>query len=411
MRVTRRALFLLLLIVAGFAHAQPASRPYVVLVSLDGFRYDYAERYHAANLLSIRDNGASAPFMIPCFPSVTFPNHLSIVTGLYPEHHGLVGNSFYDPARDASYGMSTTSTDGSWYSGTPLWMLAEQQGVRAASMFWPTSDATWRGFKLPLSFAYDGRVPNEQRVQQVLDWLRLPEAARPHFITVYFSDVDHAGHTYGPEAPETRAAVEQIDQIIGRLHAGLQALSLPVNLIVVSDHGMQTVDDGEVDLSPYVDAATTRVVLNGPVAFIYAHDPANVEKAYRALKGKDRRFEVYRRSETPAEWHFRENPRGGDLVALVNQAAVFVMPRPDRDKDGKAKAPRPPPKGEHGYDPRKFKTMHAIFYATGPNVKPKGRVDSFENVNVYPFIARILGLKLPEKLDGSPGVLDPLYRP
>lgn len=397
-------------IAAGLAHGQPAGRPYVVLVSLDGFRHDYAERYHAANILAIRDNGAAAASMIPCFPSVTFPNHLSIITGLYPEHHGIVGNSFYDPARDASYSMSTTATDGSWYSGTPLWMLAEQQGVHAASMFWPASDATWRGFKLPLSFAYDGRVPNEKRVEQVLDWLRLPAANRPHFITVYFSDVDHAGHTFGPEAPETREAVEQIDKIIGRLRAGLDALSLPVNLIVVSDHGMQSVDDGEVDLSPYIDAASTRVVLNGPVAFIYARDPASVEKAYRALKGKDPRFEVYRRAETPPEWHFRENPRSGDLVALVNQAAVFFMPRADRDKDGKEKARRPPPKGEHGYDPRKFKTMHAIFYAIGPNVTPKGRVDSFENVNVYPFIARILGLKLPQNLDGSPAVLEPLYR-
>jgi alkaline phosphatase D len=408
MKITRRGLFLLLSLAAAHVCAQPAERPYVVLVSLDGFRYDYAERYKAANILAIRDAGAAAPSMTPCFPSVTFPNHLSIITGLYPEHHGIVGNSFYDPARDASYGMSTTATDGTWYSGTPLWMLAEQQGVHAASMFWPASDATWRGFKLPLSFAYDGTVPNETRVQQVLNWLRLPAAERPHFITVYFSDVDHAGHTFGPEADETRQAVGQIDQIIGRLHAGLDALGLPVNLIIVSDHGMQSVDDGEVDLTPYVDLSNVRVQLGGPTAYIYARDPAGVDAAYRAMKGKDARFEVYRRSETPAEWHFRENPRSGDLVAQVNQASVFALPRPDQNK---GKPRRGPPKGEHGYDPGKFKTMGAIFYAIGPNVKPKGRVDSFENVNVYPFVARILGLKLPEKLDGSPAVLGSLYRP
>jgi alkaline phosphatase D len=412
MKITRRAAFLLLAIAAGCAYAQPAARPYVVLVSLDGFRYDYAERYHATNLLAIRDAGAAAASMIPSFPSVTFPNHLSIITGLYPEHHGIVGNSFYDPARDASYSMGTTATDGSWYSGTPLWMLAEQQGVHAASMFWAASDAVWRGFKLPLSFAYDPSVPNEKRVEQVLAWLRLPAPERPHFITVYFSDVDSAGHRFGPDADETRQAVARIDQIIGRLHAGLDSLSLPVNLIVVSDHGMQSVDDGEVDLAPYIDPAGVRVVLEGPAAWIYAGDPANVEKTYRALKGKSPRFEVYRRAETPAEWHFRDNPRSGDLVALVTQASVFVMNRPDQDKDkDKDKARRPPLKGEHGYDPRKFKTMHAIFYAIGPNVKPMARVDSFENVNVYPFIARILDLKLPEKLDGSAAVLEPLYRP
>jgi len=155
--------------------------------------------------------------------------------------------------------------------------------------------------------------------------------------------VDTAGHHFGPEADETRQWVERIDQIIGRLHAGLDSLSLPVNLIVVSDHGMQSVDDGEVDLSPYIDPASVRVVLEGPAAWIYASDPANVEKAYRALKRKSPRFEVYRRTETPAEWHFRENPRSGDLVALVNQASVFVLNRP---QEGREKARRPPPKGE-----------------------------------------------------------------
>jgi predicted AlkP superfamily pyrophosphatase or phosphodiesterase len=407
MKIERRALLLLLAIAAGCANAQPADRPYVVLVSLDGFRYDYAERYQAANILAIRDNGAAAASMIPLFPSVTFPNHLSIITGLYPEHHGIVANSFYDPARHASFRMATSSTEGSWYSGTPLWMLAEQQGVRAASMFWPASDAVWRGFKLPLSFAYDDNFPNEKRLQQVLDWLRLPPAGRPHFITLYFSDVDTAGHRFGPDADETRQAVERIDQIIGRLHAGLDALSLPVNLIVVSDHGMQSIDDGEIDLSPYIDPSV-RVDGEGTVRLIYARDSAGVEKTYRALKGKSPLFEVYRRRETPAEWHFRENPRSGDLVAVPNQTSVLVM---RRSEQGEEKERHTPNKATHGYDPRKFKTMHGIFYAIGPNVKPQGRVDSFENVNVYPFIARILGLKLPRQLDASPAVLGPLYRP
>ncbi len=408
MKISRRSLVLLLGIAAGFASAQPAERPYVVLVSIDGFRYDYAEKYNAANILAIRDAGATTPSMIPCFPTVTFPNHISIVTGLYPEHHGVVGNSFYDPARGETYTMRNSATDGSWYTGTPLWMLAEQQGVRAASMFWPTSDAAWRGFSLPLSYKYDGSITNEKRVQQVIDWLHLPAAERPHFVTLYFSDVDHTGHESGPETAETRQAVQSIDEIVGRLRAGLDATNLPVNLIIVSDHGMQTVDDGEVDLTPYVDLSKVRVQLDGPNAWIYAKDPAGVDAAYRALKGKSPRFEVYRRAETPAHWHLRENPRSGDLVATVNQASVFRLHRPDEDK---SKSPRAPPKGEHGYDPQKFKTVHASFYAIGPNVKPKSRVDSFENVNVYPFIAKILGLELPEKLDGSPSVLAPLYRP
>jgi predicted AlkP superfamily pyrophosphatase or phosphodiesterase len=410
MKHTRRALilFALLTVLSGLVHSQSTERPYVVLISIDGFRYDYAEKYKATNILAIRDAGATAPSMIPCFPTVTFPNHISIATGLYPEHHGVVGNAFYDPARGETYTMRNSSTDGTWYSGTPLWMLAEQQGVHAASMFWPTSDATWRGFSLRLSYKYDGSIPNEKRVQQVIDWLRLPAAERPHFITTYFSDVDHEGHSNGPDAAETRQAVQQIDVLIGRLRAGLDATKLPVNLIIVSDHGMQSTDDGEVDLTPYVDLSKVRVQIDGPNAWIYAKSPADIESAYAAMKGRSKRFEVYRRAETPEHWHFRENPRSGDLVATVNQASVFILHRPDEDK---TKARRPPPKGEHGYDPQKFKTVHASFYAIGPNVKPKSRVDSFENVNVYPFIAKILGLKLPEKLDGSPAVLAPLYRP
>jgi alkaline phosphatase D len=171
---------------------------------------------------------------------------------------------------------------------------------------------------------------------------------------------------------------------------------------------MQSIDDGEIDLSAYIDPAIVRVEGEGAALFMYARDPASVEKTYRALKGKSSLLDVYLRSQTPAKWHFRENPRGGDLIAVPKQAAVLVVRRAEQ---GKEKERRPLPKATHGYDPRKFKTMLAIFYAIGPNVKPKGRVDSFENVNVYPFIARILGLKLPEKLDGSPAVLEQLYRP
>jgi alkaline phosphatase D len=407
MKFSRRSLILWLS--AGiFANAQPAAKPYVILVSIDGFRYDYAERYQTKNILAVRDNGAAAASMIPSFPSVTFPNHISIATGLYPEHHGIVGNSFYDPTRDQEYSMRTSATDGSWDAGTPMWVLAEKQGVKAASMFWPTADAEIQGVRPSYWKLYDGSFPNEQRVQQVIDWLKLPADQRPHFITLYFSDVDSAGHRYGPEASETREAAQRVDQMIGKLREGLGPLGLPVNLILVSDHGMQTVTDGEVDLTPLVDQSRMRVVLEGPLAWIYGRDAESVEKTYQAMKGKSSRFDVFRRAETPASWHFNENPRSGDLVAIVNQASVFKISRPDQDK---GRAPRAPPKGEHGYDPAKFKTMHAIFYAIGPNVKPKTRIDSFENVNVYPFIAKILGLTLPEKLDGSFQVLAPIYLP
>src|SRR5579862_8666302 len=194
--------------------AQPSSRPYVVLVSLDGFRFDYAERYNAKNILAVRDMGASAT-MLPSFPSITFPNHVSLVTGLYPEHHGIVGNSFWDPARREEYNIQRTGADGSWYqAGTPLWVLAEQQHMNAACMFWPTCDGEIRGVRPAYWKKYDTAFPDPARVSQVIDWLKLPEQQRPHFITLYFSDVDSAGHRYGPESPETAEAVMRVDSLI-----------------------------------------------------------------------------------------------------------------------------------------------------------------------------------------------------
>ena len=229
--MTRRAALTLLSALAAlpcllFGQAA-APRPYVVLVSLDGFRYDYAEKYHATHLLEIAKAGASAEGMIPSFPTVTFPNHISIVTGQYPGHHGLVGNSFYDPQRKELYGMKNSATDGTWYHYLPLWVVAEQQKVKSACMFWPTADAEIAGVRPAYWSKYDGSFPNSQRVAKVIEWLKMPEADRPHFITLYFSDVDSAGHSFGPDAPETQAAVERVDKLIGDLWDGIRRRRCP----------------------------------------------------------------------------------------------------------------------------------------------------------------------------------------
>lgn len=375
-----------------------AEKPYVVLVSLDGFRHDFAERYQTKNILAVRDRGAAAEWMIPEFPSLTFPNHISIATGLYPEHHGIVGNSFYDPARRAEYTLRI-SQDGSWVDAraTPLWVLAENQHLIAACMFWPTCDGEIHGVRPEYWKPYDTRFPDGDRVAQVLNWLKLPAEKRPHFITLYLSDVDHAGHEFGPEAPETAAAAKVVDGMIGKLRAGLDALNLPINLILVSDHGMLDVE-GEVSVGDF-DPATVRIVRDGPIALVYCKDAVTIESTYEKLK-KNPKLDVYKRAETPASWHFNENPRSGDIVAIAKGRMILASPEPRRGD---------PPKGMHGYDPRVFKTMNAIFYAIGPNVKPM-KIGSFENVNVYPFIAKILGLST-GKLDGSEAVLDPIYRP
>ncbi len=417
--VSMRRRTLLLLAVLSALPLAAAERPYVVLVSLDGFRYDYAERYHAENLLAIGKAGAAAEAMIPSFPSVTFPNHISIVTGQYPEHHGIVGNSFWDPQLQQMYSMNTSATEDAFYHYKPLWVVAEEQHVRAASMFWPTSDAEVGGIRLADSQKYDGRFPNEQRVAKVLEWLKRPESERPHMITLYFSDVDSAGHSFGPDAPQTEEAVHRVDELVGKLWKGIQELPIPVNLIVVSDHGMQTTS-GSVNVSEFADLSKVRFVSEGPVAFIYAPDHETAEQVYAALKGKSPKFDVYRRNETPASWHFSASDRIGDLVLSVKAPVTLAAGPPPGRPGGSADGPGGAAgrgaggagraRGAHGFDPALFPTMNAIFFAAGPNVRPGVRLKPFQNVNVFPFITKILGLKNPAGIDGKEAVLDGAYR-
>jgi len=395
--MTRRFLLWLVLLPVFAAPSAP-QRPYVVLVSLDGFRYDYAERYGAPNLLALAKAGASGE-LIPSFPSITFPNHISIVTGLYPEHHGIVANSFFDPARNQEYSMGHSASDGSWYRAKPLWVLAEEQNVKAAAMFWPTSDAEIDGVRPSYWYRYDGKVPDEERVAHVLEWLKLPEKERPHFITLYFSDVDSAGHEFGPESSETAQAVRRVDGLIGGLWRQLQELSLPVNLVVISDHGMQSVQ-GFVNLSDYADLSHVRVENGGTFALLYTPDAVIADQTYRALKDKSPKFDVYRRSETPPAWHYSDNARIGDLVVIAREPTTLVTVTPTGNQE----------KGRHGYDPAQFRTMHAIFYAAGPNIGAGIRLSPFENVEIVPFLARILGLNVPVGLDGSGKPLDRALR-
>jgi alkaline phosphatase D len=380
------------------AAAQQAKH-YVVLVSLDGFRYDYAKKYGAKNLLAMAAQGATAADgMIPSYPSVTFPNHFTIVTGLYPDHHGIVANSFYDPARKQTYSLNDPKTtgDGSWYTGTPLWVLAEQQGMRAACFYWPSSDAEIQGKRPSYMMApYDDKFPDEKRVAQVLTWLQLPRQKRPHFIALYLEITDDTGHTYGPDSPETGEAVRHVDEVMGKLSAGIAASGLPVDLIVIADHGMETLQGGFVILDKWADLSQFETVGSR----LYPKSEADAEKAYQSLLGASDKFKVYRRAQVPAYLHYNSNPRDGDPVIVPTGPYTIVAHDPNA-KGGN----NMPPLGGHGYDPRQMLSMKAIFVAAGHDVRPGVTVASFENINLYPLIARILGLRT-GPIDGNIRVL------
>ncbi len=384
------------------AEAQRAKH-YVILVSLDGFRYDYAQKYGAKNLLALAASGASAPEgMIPSYPSVTFPNHYTIVTGLYPGHHGIVANNFYDPARKQSYAFNNpkTTADGSWYRGTPLWVLAEKQGMRAASFFWPGSEAEIQGTRPSYYLQFDDKFPDDKRVEQLLAWLRLPDADRPHFITLYYSNVDHAGHIFGPNAPETGEAVRHMDEMIGKLSEGIATLGLPVDLIVVADHGMEAVQGGWVALDKWADLSQFET--SGPL--LYAKSETDAATAYNSLLGASDTFKVYRRAKVPKNLHYDSNPREGDPIVVPTGPYNVVAHEPRSNGN-----PVTPNRGAHGYDPRMTPAMKAIFYAAGPDIRSGVTVAPFENVNVCPLIARILGLRI-GPVDGKLSVLEGILK-
>ena len=380
------------------------SKPYVILISADGFRADFTEKYNASFLKSIQQIGVRAKYMQPSYPSVTFPNHYSIVTGLYPSHHGIVDNSFFDKVSGLQYSMSNKkmAVEGKWYGGTPLWVLAEQQKMISASYYWVGSEADIQGIKPTYHYIYNEKIDIATRIKAVKDWLSLPEEKRPHFITFYFPDVDHDAHTYGPDDIRVKKSVQFIDSSVNALQESLASLNLPINYIFVSDHGMAKVDNVNTKPLPSsIDTAYFKVPWGDTQLHLYAKDKSKVEATYNALK-KDTSVTVYTLDETPTYWHYKKADdkfnRLGDLIVLPHFPKVFNLSR------SKASL------GKHGFD-NHMPEMRASFMAWGPAFKKGLTIDGFENINIYPLVAHILGLNYDSKtIDGKFEVLKPILK-
>ena len=400
---------LILTIAVHALHAQgsgginaPSQRgkPYVVLISFDGFRPEYLQRLNLPNFERVWRDGVRSTGMYPVFPSKTFPNHYSIVTGMYAEHHGLVANHFHDPVRGARYSMYDTLAvwDSSWYRGEPLWVTAEKQGMVAASYFWVASEAAIGGVRPSFWKRYDGRVPNFDRVDSVLAWLALPEERRPHMLTMYFSDTDAAGHSHGPLSPQLDTAAARVDSALGRLLDGVEQLPIRdrVYFILVSDHGMSEVSPRwYAALDTLIDLTGVIVADAGPNANLHVNgDRARAIALRDSINRRMRHGRAYLREHVPAHLHYRADPRIGDLVVVME----------DHYQIGRAD--RPPREGTatHGWDPT-LPSMHALFVVKGPGI-PRGRtIVGFENVDVYPFVTELLGLRAARPIDGRPGRL------
>jgi predicted AlkP superfamily pyrophosphatase or phosphodiesterase len=392
----------------GINRPDHLDKPSLVLVSFDGFRADYLDRFTLPNFRRVMARGVRAQAMRPVFPSTTFPNHYSLVTGLHPGHHGIVENGFFDPVREAAYSFrnETTVTDGSWYGGEPIWVTAERQGMVAACYFWPGSEAAIKGIRPTSWNRYDGTVPNAERVATVLEWLRRPAAQRPRVITLYFSDVDAISHRFALGSPEIEKAVLGLDRTLGALLEGIDALPGPgrVILLLTSDHGMTDTSAAQtLQLSSLVDTSNVRPGYSGPVAGLHVTGGSAAARALRdQLNAKLTSGRAYLRQELPEHYQFRDSPRAGDVVVVMDEGwtiATSIITRGLIQKTW----------GEHGWAPD-VASMRAIFLISGPGIRRGATIPEVENVDVYPLMTELLELQPAAGIDGKPGRIGALVR-
>ena len=375
----------------------------LLLVSIDGFRWDYLDRGATPNLDRIAA-GVRADGLQPPFPSYTFPSHYTIVTGLHPEHHGIVSNVFYDPVRRDQFklGAPEDMTDGSWWGGEPLWNTAERQGMPAATLFWPGSEAVIGGRRPTDWTPYDSGMSYDDRVDTVLGWLSREPATRPGFATLYFSSVDSAGHGHGPDDAAVDDAIRGGDKAMGRLLDGIDGAGLTdlVDVVVVSDHGMAPKDPEKI---VFLDGAAVlqgvHVVEYSPLLQARIPDP---DKARAVRDGLDALDHVacHLKADTPEDWHYRDHRAIGDVVCLAENGWQLTQRAYYEDNRDRFEG------GTHGWDPD-WQAMHGIFLARGPRFKQGVRVGTLQAVDLYGVMCQAMGLE-PAVNDGDPSVASQL---
>jgi alkaline phosphatase D len=373
--------------------AQEAKGKTTVILSLDGFRWDYPDKTSTPTLNNIAKEGVKAISLIPSFPSKTFPNHYTIATGLVPDRHGLVNNSFYDRKANKAYSMGNSEArlDPAFYGGEPIWITAQHQGLRTASYYWVGSEVAIAGLHPDYWKNYDERTPFINRIDTIIKWLSLPETVRPELIMAYYHEPDGAGHEFGPDDARTLGMVHEVDSMTGILYDRIR--NLPngdnINFIVCSDHGMGAISsERNVVLRDLIPASWPVRIEGGTPNFNLYADVAWIDSAYLALK-RATGIKVWKPGEVPAYLNYGTNPREGDIIVVADSAWAVSLNRPKKEFKG----------GTHGYDIHNT-DIHAIFYATGPSFKKNYIQPSFQNIHIYPLLAYILEI-IPAKSDGD----------
>jgi predicted AlkP superfamily pyrophosphatase or phosphodiesterase len=368
----------------------------VILISMDGFRPDYLDRGHTPMLKQLADEGARAQWMTPSYPSLTFPNHYTLVTGLRPDHHGIVHNTMLDPEL-GGFALKNRDAiaDGRWWGGEPIWVTTQKQGLRSATMFWPGSEAKIAGKRPNYWQVYDKKFAAYARVDKVLSWLDLPIDQRPQFITLYFEDTDDAGHRFGIDSEELAAALQKNDAAITQLVHGLEQRGLrdSTTIVVTSDHGMiETPPSKLVLLDDVIPIDTIDVITQGQAIGIAAK-LGRKKSVEAALLGQHEHFSCWRRNELPAIWRYGKHARVPPIVCQADEGWTILTK--EKYIAGKNKFSH----SEHGFDPN-LVGMRALFIANGRNIKPNTLLAPINNVDVYPFLCALLNIK-PKKNDGD----------
>jgi predicted AlkP superfamily pyrophosphatase or phosphodiesterase len=374
----------------------PAATPPLILISLDGFRWDYCDKYPAEtpNLRRLMAQGVTARRLTPVFPSNTFPNHYSLVTGLYPTHHGMVNNDMLDASTGEvfHYRNAVANRNPRWWGGEPIWITAIRQGLKSACYFWVGSEAELQGIRPTFWYPYNYSVPFAQRLDTVIAWLRLPANERPAIVAFYLEETNSAGHTFGPDSPELAAAVKLLDGRVGTMVARLESEKIAANLVIVSDHGMTGCDaERVVVLDDYIDPATVQIDFTGPVTGLRAPDGDTSALVARLASMPHAR--VLRTADLPAEFNVSPTPRT-PAVWILSDEGWHVQRRAEFERYRSRYL-----KGDHGYDPT-LESMGAVFIAQGPSFKSGVTIGAVENIHVYNLLCAALGL-VPAPNDGD----------
>jgi len=399
MRRTRgllAALGVLALLLAGWVAvraAAPPPRPTVVLISMDGVRWDYPEKDHLRAFAAMAKEGARAARLIPPFPSLTFASHSTLATGCQPGRHGIIANSFLDPETGRRF---TDSDEAGWLLAPPLWVLAEEAGLRAAVSGWPLSKGPWHGVQASFYRPFEGGSSDAETAAWILGLLRRPEAQRPHLIMAWTHGADGAGHAQGPDGPAVREAMRRADALLAQLRAGIRALgpAVPVDLVLVSDHGMAAVSR-VIDV---VKAIPKRgfypyIATSGPVCNVYVKTEAQRRQVAAGLSRLPGDVRIYTRSTLPSRWEYAESGREGDFILVAPPGAYFSS----FNRKGEKSLPR----GMHGWPPSEVSQMDGIFYAEGPGIPAGKLLGDVHATDVAPTVCALLGIAPPPRAEGS----------